>query len=72
MTVSDILCHYPHVSLHRLWAFTKLQEDLAEPEFTHLIDCLACRTALLVCLKAENFAAALMEHKKDSPLSEAS
>jgi hypothetical protein len=71
--VSDVLLsHYPHVSLHRLWAFTKLQVDLAESEFTHLIDCYICRTALLVCLKAENFAAALVELKNDSPLSEAS
>ena len=70
--MSDVLSHYPHVSLHRLWAFTKLQADLAEPDFTHLIDCHACRTALLICLKAENFAAVLMELKEDSSLSKAS
>ena len=70
--MSDVLSHYPHVSVHRLWAFTKLQADLAEPDFTHLIDCRACRTALLVCLNAENFAAVLMELEKGSPLREAS
>ena len=66
--------HFPHISLHRLWAFTKVQGDLAAQDFAHIIDCSKCRTALLVCLKAENFGAVLKELKKgtDEALAKAS
>ena len=70
-----VLTHYDHIPLHRLWAFITLQVDLTLAEYSHLLDCEACRNALQTCMEADSFGAALKELKKngdDEDLSEAS
>ena len=59
------LPHYDHIPLHRLWAFTTLQDDLSLSEHSHILDCLECHLALRTCLKNETFGAVLRELKLD-------
>jgi hypothetical protein len=50
-----------HVLLHRLWVFATLQEDLSLDEHRHVMNCEGCRSALRVCIQAENFGVVLKE-----------
>ena len=61
----NVLPHYDHIPIHRLWAFTTLQVDLTLAEYLHVLDCDVCRVALRTCFNAENFGAALKELKKE-------
>jgi len=63
--VPKILPHYDHIPLHRLWAFITLQTDLTLPEYSHLLDCDECRTALQTCMEADSFGAVLKKLTKD-------
>lgn len=56
-----ILPHRDHIPLHRLWAFTTLDEGLSLPEHAHVAYCAECTTALRVCLNAETFGTVLKE-----------
>ena len=44
-----------HIAVHRLWTFATLQGDLIAREHVHLLQCEECRSALRVCLSADNF-----------------
>jgi hypothetical protein len=44
-----------HIALQRLWTFATLRGDLIAGEHLHLLQCEECRSALRVCLNADNF-----------------
>jgi hypothetical protein len=50
-----------HIPLHRLWMFATLQNDMLMREHVHLLDCEECQAALRVCMRTENFGAALRD-----------
>ena len=50
-----------HIPLHRLWAFSTLEEGLNLPEHAHIAHCTECTAAFRACFNAETFGAALKE-----------
>ena len=61
----NILPHYDHIPLHRLWAFATVQGDLSLPEHAHILECEECRLALQACLQADTFGAVLKLLRRD-------
>jgi hypothetical protein len=63
--VPRILPNRDHIPVHRLWAFTTLDEGLTLPEHAHVAYCAECTAALRACLSAETFGTALKELSLD-------
>jgi len=57
--VPRILPHREHVSLHRLWGFSTLEDSLTLSEHAHVLRCAECSLGLRTCLEAESFGTVL-------------
>jgi hypothetical protein len=62
----NILPHYDHIPLHRLWVFMSLQVELRPPEILHVLNCKECRVSLRACVHADTFGAVLEELRKEA------
>jgi hypothetical protein len=57
-----------HVSLRRLWDFSKGLLRLEMGEHTHILDCRICSARFRACIRAETFTEAQRNDRKPSAL----
>jgi hypothetical protein len=58
----------PHIPIHRLWTFVKLDHQLEGSAKDHLLNCPSCFEAMKACFRAQTFMEVIEKLGRDDVL----